>query len=729
MYIISVSSLAQGSNCLRSSLLGYLLLLVMGTGRGKGEGPHSKGGRTSIDKGRGKSFSSWARWYVNASSESWVCQECGKVFMEEQSRERHWLAKHGHPATASATPLSIPPPPPFPEELSASPQAFSPAVAVTEGKPGRLDALLANLLQQHPQIAQDIGKCAANSLKFKYLQASAGVNKGDIQKIWHELPFQEQQELVHAFELGDGARNDWFLAVVEEETLQRRKVGEEELREAPMLNDRAVTYAEMCRELNDQRLGEAQLQAYWVTLKPVSIAKNSMSAGVQASGMDNEAKMSTSLRLAILCRWPRSVGQAGHCVRDVRCSEEFQMYFDVPISMWDNEVLKLVREGYMLCTGCLPGPDSEKPTENSSSQYILLHELVDDRRRLNFLNRTPPHSDTSKDAMQRRRFAWSCFLAFQEDGDVRPCSYLTVDEMKEAMVALDYVMTWEELRAAVNEVSAYEGNISFSTFEIMISDIEFIPTCKLADLSQKQVSEFNKPCTSDVKKGPFWSYRNKWQLLVIDGGVTLAESAAVAVKIPETSWLADVRLAEERVSLENTFQKMRQCECVEWHEDDMAVLYARLLDFETAQQMIVNFTELVVFRRRERKTLANNTAPCHWPITTSVWVELSEELAEQLANLTLKGAVVWNELLNHKHSRMGVTIWTTRKDSTVTTAVFHHLLKWNVVACEQGRCAPNEGRHYAIFGSKEDAMNAFQAIGQQGKFTANWPEWPISYQI
>ena len=122
-----------------------------------------------------------------------------------------------------ATHLSIPPPP-FPEDPSVTPQAFPSALAATEGRPVGLDALLASLFQQHPQIAQDIGKCAATSLKFKYLQASAGVNKADIHKIWEELPRQEQQDLQHAFELGDGSRDDWFLAVVEEERLQRRRL-------------------------------------------------------------------------------------------------------------------------------------------------------------------------------------------------------------------------------------------------------------------------------------------------------------------------------------------------------------------------------------------------------------------------------------------------------------------------------------------------------------------------
>jgi len=93
-------------------------------------------------------------------------------------------------------------------------------------RPTHLDTLLAKLFARHPPIARDIGKLAATSLKFKYLQASAGADKANIQEVWDELPPGEQEDLIRAFELGDGARDEWFLAIVEEEQLQRNKLGE-----------------------------------------------------------------------------------------------------------------------------------------------------------------------------------------------------------------------------------------------------------------------------------------------------------------------------------------------------------------------------------------------------------------------------------------------------------------------------------------------------------------------
>ena len=125
---------------------------------------------------------------------------------------------------------------------------------------------------------------------------------------------------------------------------------------------------------------------------------------------------------------------------------------------------------------------------------------------------------------------------------------------------------------------------------------------------------------------------------------------------------------------------------------------------------MAHFTGLVDSRRQAGTTVTGGT---------SIWLELSEELEVQLLNLRVVGRVVLDELLKHKQSPLCPKLSTAKNDSTVTTAVFHHLLKWNVVACQQGR-ATNDGRHYAIFASAEDTINAYKSIGQQGKFTANW---------
>ena len=226
----------------------------------------------------------------------------------------------------------------------------------------------------------------------------------------------------------------------------------------------------------------------------------------------------------------------------------------------------------MVCT-CCQGHGSEKPLigdgpwrqhdiKYGTPCYALLQNVVNDRRRSSFLNRTPPYSDTSWGARQRRRLAWSCFRSFQMNGNGQPRSCLTIDEMKSAMIALDFVMTWDELRAAVDEVSPYEGQISFSTFETMISEIEPISDCKLQDVLRKKQCDIIKLSDFDARQGAFWSYDDQKRVLVIEGGVNLPRegskrySAAVAVKIPETSWLADVRLVGARVNLENTLTNM-----------------------------------------------------------------------------------------------------------------------------------------------------------------------------
>jgi hypothetical protein len=490
-------------------------------------------------------------------------------------------------------------------------------------------------------------------------------------------------------------------------------------REMRWLGNRQVAYPEMCSIVNAQEAMQnnswfcgSQLEEQWKMLEPSSRAVISMSEGAQACGMDNQAplpKESTALRLAILSRWPSPVtrlsGQVGHDVDDVRSSVDFQKYCEVAISMWQKEVQELVSDGYMVCT-CCQGPDSEEPLighgpwrqhdikdKHGPPRYALLKNLLNEHRRNFFLNRIAPCSDTSR-ARQRRRLAWSCFRSFQMNGNGQPRSCLTIDEMKSAMIALDFVMTWDELRAAVDEVSPYEGQISFSTFETMISEIEPISDCKLQDVLRKKQCDIIKLSDFDARQGAFWSYDVEKRVLVIEGGENLPRegskrySAAVAVKIPETSWLADARLVGARVNLENTLTKMKPFE--EWHQQDMGSHYNRLLDVETAQMMMHIFCMDDVFdSRRQSGTTAIGG--------TSTWLELRADLELQLRLLRDVGGDVLDELLKQQQSPLCPKRSTAQQlRKTVITAVFHHLFKWNVVACEQGH-GTNACRHYAIF--------------------------------
>ena len=175
------------------------------------------------------------------------------------------------------------------------------------------------------------------------------------------------------------------------------------------------------------------------------------------------------------------------------------------------------------------------------------------------------------------------------------------------------------------------------------------------------------------------------------------------------------------MNLENTLTKMKPFE--EWHQQDMGSHYNRLLDVETAQMMMDIFCMDDVFdSRRQSGTTAIGG--------TSTWLELRADLELQLRHLRDVGGDVLDELLKQQQSPLCPKRSTAQQfRKTVITAVFHHLFKWNVVACEQGH-ATNACRHYAIFASAEDAINAHKSIGQHGKFlhspnwiTAHWPSF------
>ena len=110
----------------------------------------------------------------------------------------------------------------------------------------------------------------------------------------------------------------------------------------------------------------------------------------------------------------------------------------------------------------------------------------------------------------------------------------------------------------------------------------------------------------------------------------------------------------------------------------------------------------------------------------SIWPELRVKLEGQLRHLRDVGGVL-DELWKQQQSPLCPKRSAKIIEKTVIAAVFQHLSKYKVIACEQGH-ATNAGRHYALFASEADANNAHEAIGQQGKvlhrpnqITANRP--------
>lgn len=106
--------------------------------------------------------------------------------------------------------------------------------------PGRalaFDALLMDLSRRHPALVKEIAETAANSLRFQFLQecARSGMQGGgEVEggkarriELWDALGEEERRDLVEAYGLGEGRRDTFFLKIVEEDRILRRKLGED----------------------------------------------------------------------------------------------------------------------------------------------------------------------------------------------------------------------------------------------------------------------------------------------------------------------------------------------------------------------------------------------------------------------------------------------------------------------------------------------------------------------
>mmetsp|Transcript_31921 Transcript_31921/g.80973 ORF Transcript_31921/g.80973 Transcript_31921/m.80973 type:complete len:226 (-) Transcript_31921:175-852(-) len=93
--------------------------------------------------------------------------------------------------------------------------------------PTRLDELLAVFAQRHPSIAREIGETAACSLRFEFLQECTRPSgtKDRRREIWHAMGEEDRWDLVQAHSLSDGERDQFFLKIVEQDALMRRKLG------------------------------------------------------------------------------------------------------------------------------------------------------------------------------------------------------------------------------------------------------------------------------------------------------------------------------------------------------------------------------------------------------------------------------------------------------------------------------------------------------------------------
>ena len=49
-------------------------------------------------------------------------------------------------------------------------------------------------------------------------------SKAELQAMWNDLGTEEKRELMQNFQLGDAARDDFFLKILEEDCLQRQKL-------------------------------------------------------------------------------------------------------------------------------------------------------------------------------------------------------------------------------------------------------------------------------------------------------------------------------------------------------------------------------------------------------------------------------------------------------------------------------------------------------------------------
>jgi hypothetical protein len=115
------------------------------------------------------------------------------------------------------------------KEVAARPVGAE-ALAVTNFQPPDFDKLLTALSSRHPALAREIGRTAAASLKFEYIQACARRSSTErLKEVWEALGDEEKRVLSEAHLLPEDAQDEFFLNIVEQDRLQRRKLSNMEV--------------------------------------------------------------------------------------------------------------------------------------------------------------------------------------------------------------------------------------------------------------------------------------------------------------------------------------------------------------------------------------------------------------------------------------------------------------------------------------------------------------------
>ena len=89
--------------------------------------------------------------------------------------------------------------------------------------PMGMEEMVKKLALRVPSIAKQIEEYAVTSTKFQYLKVMMTDNKDLIQEAWDNLGETEQRDLQNAYEMGDGSDDQFWLKIVEEDSMQRAK--------------------------------------------------------------------------------------------------------------------------------------------------------------------------------------------------------------------------------------------------------------------------------------------------------------------------------------------------------------------------------------------------------------------------------------------------------------------------------------------------------------------------